>query len=338
MSKAMTRPQHAIQVVARLTGLSAHVIRVWEKRYGAVTPGRTPGARRLYSEEELERLRLLRRLTISGYRIGDVARQPTEQLRRWVEVMTQSEGGGESERGEGRATAPVGVEEDMARDWVERCFEPLMRMDGVGLARMLQRAEVELGLMGVLLRVIVPLAREMGERWRSGHLTAAQEHAATFVLRTQLGRHLFCHAPGVSAPGIVVATLVGQLHELGALMTAALAAALGWRVVYLGTSLPGSEIAGAAQRVQARAVALSLVYPEADPVVATELLAMKTALPEGFPLLVGGRAVASYKEALDTAGAQRFETLQELGGSLDRIYREGRTEWTPARIGDLARC
>ena len=130
------------------------------------------------------------------------------------------------------------------------------------------------------------------------------------------------HATGVSAPGIVVATLVGQMHELGALMSAALAAALGWRVVYLGTSLPGHEIAGAVQRVQARAVALSFVHPEADPLAAAELIVMRTALPEGCPILVGGRAVGSYRDALDAAGALRFESLQELGGSLDRIARE----------------
>lgn len=318
----MTRPQHAIQVVARLTGLSAHVIRVWEKRYGAVTPGRTEGARRLYSDEELERLRLLRRLTTSGHRIGDVARQSTEQLRRWVDVMAESEATGVVDRGNGGAMSKVGMEEDVAREWVERCFEPLVRMDGVGLERVLQRAELELGLMGMLLRVMVPLAREMGDRWRSGHLTAAQEHVGTFVLRTQLGRHLLSHATGVSAPGIVVATLVGQMHELGALMSAALAAALGWRVVYLGTSLPGHEIAGAVQRVQARAVALSFVHPEADPLAAAELIVMRTALPEGCPILVGGRAVGSYRDALDAAGALRFESLQELGGSLDRIARE----------------
>ena len=70
----MEEVQHSIKVAARRCGLSTHVIRVWEKRYDAVSPDRTDTNRRLYSEQEIERLKLLRAATLSGHSIGNVAR------------------------------------------------------------------------------------------------------------------------------------------------------------------------------------------------------------------------------------------------------------------------
>src|SRR4051812_29880471 len=77
---------HTIKVVARRTGLSQHVIRIWEKRYEAVTPARSEGNRRLYADEEIARLQLLQQATLAGHSIGQIARLPTEDLRKLVEA------------------------------------------------------------------------------------------------------------------------------------------------------------------------------------------------------------------------------------------------------------
>src|SRR3954453_16918076 len=86
---------------------------------------------------------------------------------------------------------------------------------------------------------------------------------------------------------LVVATPNGQLHELGALLASAAASNLGWLVTYLGASLPAAEIAGAARQNQARAVALSLVYPEDDQKLEGELFRLRESLPAEVTLLVG---------------------------------------------------
>src|SRR5581483_1087908 len=78
----MTAARHSIKSVARRTGLSAHVIRIWEKRYGAVKPERTGTNRRLYSEEQVERLSLLRELTQAGHSIGAIATLPGHVLKK----------------------------------------------------------------------------------------------------------------------------------------------------------------------------------------------------------------------------------------------------------------
>ena len=73
-----------MKVVARRTGLSPHVIRMWEKRYGVVAPARTETRRRLYTEADITRLGLLRQATLLGYSISRIAALPTEQLRALV--------------------------------------------------------------------------------------------------------------------------------------------------------------------------------------------------------------------------------------------------------------
>ena len=73
-------PRHPIKVVARRTGLTPDVLRVWEKRYRAVSPTRLDTGRRLYSDADVERLLLLRRATLAGRRIGQVAKMPNAEL------------------------------------------------------------------------------------------------------------------------------------------------------------------------------------------------------------------------------------------------------------------
>jgi DNA-binding transcriptional MerR regulator len=85
METNVTDPQHPIQVVARRTGLSADVIRAWERRYKAVTPQRAANSRRLYSDIDVEKLGLLRRATSAGRRIGDIANQTIDELYKLVE-------------------------------------------------------------------------------------------------------------------------------------------------------------------------------------------------------------------------------------------------------------
>jgi methanogenic corrinoid protein MtbC1 len=123
----------------------------------------------------------------------------------------------------------------------------------------------------------------------------------------------------------VVATPAGQIHELGALIVSAMAADLGWQVTYLGASLPAAEIAGAARQCRARAVALSLVYPEDDPRLGGELARLREALPPEVALLVGGRALPAYRELAAGLGAVTVDSLGHLGAVLDGLRKVRKT-------------
>ncbi|HTI70019.1 MAG TPA: cobalamin-dependent protein, partial [Candidatus Limnocylindria bacterium] len=124
-----------------------------------------------------------------------------------------------------------------------------------------------------------------------------------------------------TAPVLVVATPAGQVHELGALLAAAAAANLGWHVTYLGASLPAAEIAGAARQSRARAVALSLVYPEDDPRMEGELTRLRESLPPAVTLLVGGRAAPAYRNTLKRIGAVQINDLARFGEALDGLRK-----------------
>src|SRR5512143_2420604 len=80
-------PRHPIRVVAQRTGLSGHVLRAWERRYHVVEPTRSEGGQRLYSEADIERLLLLRRLTEAGGAISQLAHLPSSELRRLAEAV-----------------------------------------------------------------------------------------------------------------------------------------------------------------------------------------------------------------------------------------------------------
>ncbi|NIU10060.1 MAG: MerR family transcriptional regulator, partial [Phycisphaerae bacterium] len=82
----VTKSQHPIQVVSRRTGLTSDVIRAWERRYNAIKPIRAPNSRRLYSDNDVEKLILLRHATLAGRRIGDVATLSIKQLRKLVDA------------------------------------------------------------------------------------------------------------------------------------------------------------------------------------------------------------------------------------------------------------
>jgi len=305
--------EHTIKAVSLRTGLSAHVIRVWEKRYGAVKPQRTGTNRRLYSEDEVQRLELLHQATRAGHNISQASKLSTDKLR---EVLIQSAPAKTFNSGprNGAATKP---DDAMLGD----CLEAVRQLDAVALDGALERALVRFGHMGLLSRVVAPLSQRIGEHWQAGDLTAAHEHFLSAALRTFLGQSVRQSALPESAPVIVVATPAGQLHELGAVMVAAAAANLGWRVTYLGTNLAAAEIAGAATQNRARVVALSMVYPEDDRTLAVELSSLRRYLPPETRILAGGRAASAYSETLDTIGALRIADLHALAATLEGLRR-----------------
>jgi DNA-binding transcriptional MerR regulator/methylmalonyl-CoA mutase cobalamin-binding subunit len=300
----------SIQAVAERTGLTAHVIRAWERRYQAIEPERSPGKHRLYSEAEIERLGMLRRAVESGHSIGQIARLPMNELSALVPKQP--------------ATIDASLrqdESDPAASLRADALEAIAHFDAPGLETSQRNALLALGHNGLLRLVIAPLAEEIGERWRNGQLTAAHEHFFTASVKVFLGDLTRQFATTLTAPRMIVGTPSGQLHELGAIMAAATAANLGWRPVYLGPSLPAHEIAGAAVRNQATAVALSIVYPEDDPSLAHELTELSRLLPASTRIMVGGRAARAYFETLVRIGALYADSIEEFGNQLDMLRR-----------------
>lgn len=304
-----TELRHTVRSVALRTGLSPHVIRVWERRYGTVTPSRSSGNQRLYTEADVERLALLKQVTDRGHSISRVTALPTEQLSLLVSAedrstMIRTEAGG----------SIAGL--------LETAFQAVADMDAAGLERVLEQGALRLGQIGLLAQVVAPLVGRIGEAWREGHLKVVHEHIASAVIRTYLCQAARPHTLHPSAPVLLVTTPAGQLHELGAALVAAAATSHGWRVTYAAPALPAEEIAAAAIHHGVFAVALSLVHPEDDPMLPAELRRLRRLLPQAVHLLVGGRAAGAYRSVLVEIGAAEIATLEDLTAALGQL-RQG---------------
>jgi DNA-binding transcriptional MerR regulator/methylmalonyl-CoA mutase cobalamin-binding subunit len=321
--------KHPIKTVAWQTGLSPHVIRAWEKRYQTVQPTRSEGKQRLYSTADIERLTVLRQATEAGFSIGTIASLPTESVQALLtkavgtqRVLDSAETGQTDLVKIGLPLSFVDPGMEEIGGFLDGAFEAVLRMDAERLEGLLERASVSLGQMRLLSDLVVPLVERIGEGWIKGQVKVAQEHVATAVLRTFLGHIARPIALHPRAPVLVVTTPSGQHHELGAIIVAAAATGIGWRVVYGGACLPAEEIASMAIEQRARAVGLSVVHPTDDPALSLELQLLRRLLPPSTPILVGGRASVAYQAEIDAVGAIRVGSLESLRQLLNQLRGE----------------
>jgi MerR family transcriptional regulator, light-induced transcriptional regulator len=316
-----------IQIASQRSGVSAHVIRIWERRYQALVPNRTGTNRRMYSEEEVQRLKMLRELTERGHRIGPLAELPTEKLAHLLQEERVEQGGkaavamAEPERLFAVDASPA---LETTEDYVKACLAAAKGFEGDRLRRLLQRARLQFGQRGMLRQVVAPLIGQMGEAWQEGQMRPGQEHLGTAIIRELLLMPVPGSQTAVHAPELVVATPSGEVHEMGALLVVASARDLGWHVTYLGPNLPAEEIAHCARSRGARAVAVSVVYPDHSPQILQQIRELRKLLPEGISLLVGGRTAGGYRarsEDLQVEWVESFEGLDRLLVTLDRGQR-----------------
>lgn len=289
-----------VNTAARLTGLSPDLIRAWEKRYQVVAPRRGPRGARLYGTDDIARLRLLRRLVDTGRRIGDVAHLKRPEL----EALASRTGEDLPD------TAPPGAP--------RRLLEALDGFDAEALARELGESLVALGAAAFVREIGAPFLVEVGERWSDGRLTVADEHLVSGLLRNLLGG--LVHARGNrSSSRIILATPVGERHDLGLVMAGLLAADAGLSLYFLGAAVPAEDLVRAARRAGAAVVGLSLVDGGNHEQACAEIGTVARALPAATELWLGGRAAEPVARALPTRRALVLTDPQLLDEELRRV-------------------
>jgi DNA-binding transcriptional MerR regulator/methylmalonyl-CoA mutase cobalamin-binding subunit len=303
---------HPIQVVSRRTGLSADVIRAWEKRHAVVTPARTATGRRLYSDADVERLRLVARATLTGRTVGQLAALPPEQLG----ALARDDAAPPS------VQPPADPAAERSREYVRACLDTLAQFDAGGLDATLRHAAIALSAETFLETIVVRLWERVGEGVHHGTLRPAHQHLAHAVLRRVLDRVAEAATPLADAPRLLVATPHGQTDEFGALLAAAAAAAEGWRVVYLGPGLPAEDIAEAAAQVSARAVTLGLGATPGDRVTPRELRRLRALLPDEVALVVKGSGAEAHRRVLGEIGASVLRDVPALLAQLRALRGE----------------
>lgn len=304
METTSSKPRHPVRVVAQRTGLTPATLRAWERRYGVVSPGRSAGGQRLYSDADVERLTVLRQLTDGGRSIGRVAELTAGEARALLEEDLRASPAS-------AAASPAGD----SRSLLSQAVEATRAMDAEGLRVLLRRAAVTLGVNAFLDELVAPFLHTLGDGWVKGDIKPAQEHLASEVVEEVLA---WLSEPAGSAgrPGLVVATLPGELHRLGARLVAAVAVFEGWRVSYLGADLPGREIGRAAEAVEAKAVAVSVVAERPTSQAFTALQELEAEVGRDTPVLLGGQGAAALAAQADVGHARLVEGLDGLREAL----------------------
>ena len=299
------KKSYPIGYVALASGLSPHVIRVWEKRYGAVTPERTGKRRRLYSQRDIDHLKLLKSARSKGQRIATAVKLDGEILYRISRDENQPTGPAESKAEELKRFAD-------SSELLEACLEAVRRIDASALSHGLRRAGAHLSRPSLLSGVITALMQKVGDGWADGSFRIMHEHFASNVVKGFLWEMIRSVPTDEQALRMVVTTPAGQLCEIGAMTTAAAAADCGWNTLYFGPNLPAEEIAAAVLHEQAGAVALSISCQTRADLLERELAALRQSLGDGVPVFVGGRAACAYQPAITAAGGRCFQSLREF--------------------------
>lgn len=292
----MNAPTYNITAVERDTGLSKDVLRMWERRYGFPTPERDANGDRLYPAEQVQRLRLIKRLMDLGHRPGKLIATPDEELAALAPRRV--------------AAGPVVPEEHGPEH--DELIDLLRRHEGGAFLQGLQQRLARQGLQRFVQDTVASLARRVGEAWEQGTLEVFEEHLFS-ELTMRLLRQSITSLPAGSRPRILLTTLPGEQHLLGLLMAEALFTLEGAECIPLGTQTPLLEIGRAASAHRADVVALSFSAAFPARQIPALLSQVRTGLDDGIELWAGGAGVGRVGEA---EGVVVMATLDDALGVL----------------------
>lgn len=263
------------------TGLSADVIRVWERRYGFPLPVRLPSGHRRYRREDLNRLRLMAKAVALGHRPSEASQADERSLRDWLSPTDDPR--------------------------VEALFQAVAAMDSEGIRGQLQAALAGLDWKSFLQVVVSPLLDRVGMAWADGTIGIHQEHLVTEVLEDFLRELRQGCRPRPGQGAVLLATLPGERHRLGLLMAALAYAASGTRTELLGVDLPVASIAHAARALAVDRVAVSLSIQSSGETTRRLLMDLQERLPPSCRLLVGGQGASRTRRI---EGVERIPGLE----------------------------
>lgn len=235
--------------LSRRVGLSDHVLRAWERRYGLLEPVRTPSGYRLYSARDERRVRRMQALLAQGLSAAEAARAARDDV--VVELDAAPPAGGNGATG----SAPVDVGE-LRRD-LARALEA---MDEPAAQQVLDTLLAHLTVDSAVRDVVMPYLHDLGDRWERGDVSVAQEHFASQVVRGRLAALARGWGSG-SGPRALLACPPGERHDLALLAFGVVLGRRGWAVSFLGGDTPLASVADAVERARHDLVVLAATDP-----------------------------------------------------------------------------
>ncbi len=293
-SAEATRPaqeRYSIRVTSRLTSIELDTLRMWERRYGFPRPERTSGGSRLYSQADVEALKLIKRALDQGYRAGEVVGKSVAELSKLVLVSSQAP-----------SPAPT------ATPTVATVLSALTRHDLARVRAELRQAAVMLGPRRFVVEVVHPLCARVGELWSDGTLEVRHEHMLSECSFAQLRVLMSAYEDRPGAPRVLLATLPDERHGLGLAMLEVYLATSHVTPVFLGVDTPADQIVKAARSHEVDAVGLSVTLVSDLDSTKRHVRWLLAERPRRVSLWVGGAGGAElglHDEAVRIVGTWR---------------------------------
>jgi methanogenic corrinoid protein MtbC1 len=257
--------------LSRRVGVAPETLRAWEQRYGVLRPARTLSGYRVYGRDDQRRARRMRELIDSGWAAGEAAQA----------VLTAP-----------TAPPPLSGVDGIA----DQLLATLLAFDAATGEEAFDRLFGRRSLDAALREVVLPVLREVGERWARGEVTVAQEHFATELITGRL-RGLAREWDRGLGPRAVLACPAGERHDIGLFCCGLALDRRGWRVTYLGPDTPADALASAVAAVEPAIVVVGAV--QSGPLRAAA--AALAGLAESVTVAVGGAGASP--ELAAAAGA-----------------------------------
>jgi DNA-binding transcriptional MerR regulator len=270
--------------LSRRVGVSEHVLRAWESRYGLVSPERSPGGFRLYSAGDEQRVRRMQHHLAQGLRAAEAARA----------TITEGPTPGALPADDHRSDRTDRPELDALAADLRTALDAL---DEPAAQAVLDRLMSDFTVAAALRDVVVPYLRELGERWANGQLTIIQEHFASNVIRGRLAGLARGWGDG-AGPRAVLACPPDELHDLPLLIFGIILNRRGWRVEFFGANTPVVDVIEGARRSPPDLIVVAATAPERFTAITADL----THLAAVAPLALAGAGASPA--AADAVGAE----------------------------------
>ena len=273
--------------LSRRLGVSDHVLRAWERRYGLLQPTRSSGGFRLFSETDVARVRRMQAHLAQGLSAAEAARVALAEDQAALPEKQAGLAGDATPRadsspavGAGRLQAagpglPAADPGPLAAvgEWPGALRRALDAFDEPAAQAVLDRLVSDLSLTTMLREVVLPYLAELGERWVQGTASIAQEHFASNLIRGRLAGLARGWGDG-QGPRAVLACPPAELHDLALMIFGIALNRRGWRIDYLGANTPVDEVTWAAQERHSDLVVLATTRPENLEPLTAELIVL----------------------------------------------------------------
>ncbi|MFD1314731.1 MerR family transcriptional regulator [Namhaeicola litoreus] len=234
---------YSIAEAERLTGIKAHTLRIWEKRYDFLVPERTDTNIRFFSDDQLRKLINVSILIQNKHRISTIARMDDDEINQTVSGILTSD--------------------DTSHDEIIKALVmSMLKLDEAEFNNIFNRQILKQGLVNTILHIIYPFLEQVGVLWGTNKVLPAQEHFTSNLIRQKLiSAFESLPQPAPDAPKIVLFLLEDENHEIALLLGAFIAKDLGWKVYYLGQNVPSEDIATLVDYLNPRLLMTMFIIP-----------------------------------------------------------------------------